>query len=153
MKKLLLAFVAVMVMASSAYAAQVTKEIIDEELNTSNSVAEADLNIADAKRVSFFVNIDNNRTTASVTAKVTAAYSLNGTDWTDISWLDVAGGVTPQTTETTTAKKQQYIGWIDNRLIGKYIRVRVHADELTATPAHYTAADHADLSVTIVEDK
>jgi hypothetical protein len=152
MKKLVLVFMASVLLASQAYCAQVTKEIIDRTLSKTSSTGEADINIADSKRVSFFVNIDNSATTAAVTATVTAATSLNGTDWTDISWLDVAGGVTPQTTETTTAKKQQYVGWLDNRLIGRYLRIRVNATNMTSYPSAY-ASETADLSVTVVQDK
>ena len=146
-----LVVVMVMLMASVCFANQVQKEIIDETLSETNTVAEADLNIADAKRVSFFATIDCNRTTASVTATVTAAYSLNGTDWTDISWMDVAGGATPQTTETTTLKKQTYVGWIHPTLIAKYIRIRANATNMTTYST--TTGDSATLSVTVVQDK
>jgi hypothetical protein len=148
-----LVVVMVMLMASVAFGAQVQKEIIDDTLSKSDAVSEADLNISDAKRVTFFMTLNNSATTAAVTATVTAATSLNGTDWTDISWMDVAGGVTPQTTETTTLTKQTYVGWIDNRLIAKYIRIRVKAVNLNDYPEAYGATTTADLNVSVVQDK
>jgi hypothetical protein len=154
MKKLVLALLAVVLMSGVSFASQVENEIVAETLSTSNPVGEADLNIADSKRVSFFVNLNNNRTTAAVTATITAAISLNGTDWTDISWMDTDGGVTPQTTEDTTLKKQQYVGWLDNRNQAKYIRIRVNSKELGLNwNSMYTSADNATLSVTVVQDK
>jgi opacity protein-like surface antigen len=154
MRKVLAVVVAMVLMASVAFGAQVQKEIIDETLSISNAAGEADINISDSKRVSFFATIDNNRTTAAVTAVVTAAYSLNGTDWTDISWMDVAGGVTPQTSETTASAEQTYVGWLDNRGIAKYLRIRVYSVELDKNyDSRFTSADNATLSVTVVQDK
>ena len=153
MKKLGIVLLALL-MCGVAHASQVRNEIIDDTLDTTTPVVEADLGIESAKRVSFFVNLDNNRTTAAVTATVTAAMSVNGTDWTDISWMDVAGGVTPQTSEVTTGVNQTYVGWIHPTLIARYIRVRVNATELGLNyGSMYTAADNATLSVTIVQDK
>ena len=153
MKKLVLVLLAVVLMCGVAHASQVRNEIIDETLSKSSAVSEADLGIESAKRVSFFVNLDNSATTAAVTATVTAAMSLNGTDWTDISWMDVAGGVTPQTTETTTLENQTYVGWIHPTLIARYIRIRVKAVNLYDYPGAYGATTTADLNVTIVQDK
>lgn len=154
MKRIALAVLAFIFFVSPLHAAQTYTEIIDETLSTSNPVAEADAYIADSERVTFFMTLNNNRTTAAVTAGVTLAYSLDGVNWQDISWLDVAGGATPQTSETTTLKKQTYVGWIDNRLIGKYVRIRVNATELALNyGSMYTADDNATLTVTIVEDK
>lgn len=161
MRKALIVLTAMVMMASVCFAVQVQKEIIDETLSTSNTEAEADLNIADSKRVSFFMTLDNNRTTASVTATVTAAVSLNGTDWTDISWFDVAGGATPVTSEITTpnttsstsTKKQNYIGWLDNRNQAKYLRIRVVPTQIVADSTKFMAADNAELTVTVIRDK
>ena len=154
MRKFLAVCAAVVFLAAPAFGMQVQKEIIDETLSITNAVGEADINIADSKRVSFFVNLDNNRTTAAVTAVVTAAYSLNGTNWTDISWMDVAGGVTPQTSETTASAEQVYVGWMDNRNIAKYLRIRVYSVELDKNyDSRFVAADNAALTVTVVQDK
>ena len=143
-----------LLMCGVAHASQVQNEIITETLSTTNSAVEGDLSIEDSSRVAFFVNIDNNRTTASVTAIVTAAVSLNGTDWTDISWRDTAGGVTPVTSEVTANAVQQYAGFLDNSTQAKFIRIRVNANQLAGTDnAVYTADDNATLSVTVVQDK
>ena len=161
MGKVIAVVVAMVMMASVCFANQVQKEIINETLSTSNTEAEADLNIADSKRISFFMNLDNNRNTASVTATITAAVSLNGTDWTDISWFDVAGGVTPVTSEITTpnttsstsTETQNYIGWFDNRIQAKYLRIRVVPTQIVADSTKFMAADNAELTVTVTQDK
>ena len=105
MKKLVIGLL-VMFLAGSAYGAQTRNEIIDETLSITTSAYEAEIYISDSRRVSFFTTIDNNRTTARVTATVTAAISLDGTNWQDISWFDTAGGVTAVTSQTTTAAEQ-----------------------------------------------
>ena len=154
MKRLLLSLLVLIFMAGAGNAVQTYTEIIDETLSISNPVAEADGYIADSDKVTFFMTINNNRTTAAVTAGVTVAYSVDGVNWHDISWLDVAGGVTPQTSETTTAAEQVYVGWIDNRLIGKYIRLRIKSGELESNyDSRFTADDNAAVTVTIVENK
>ena len=152
MKKLLCVLL-VMFMAGSVFAAQTRNEIIDETLSITTSAYEAEIYISDSRRVSFFTTIDNARTTARVTATVTAAISLDGTNWQDISWMDTAGGVTPQTTETTTAAEQTYVGWMDDRLIGKFLRIRVNSTELGLNTAGLVAGDNAAISVTVVQDK
>ena len=154
MRKIALVVMGLFLMVSAACAVQTYQEIIDETLSITNPIVEADAYIADSDRVTFFVTLNNNRTTAAVTAGVTVAYSVDGVNWHDISWMDVAGGVTPQTSETTTAAELTYVGWIDNRLIGKFIRIRINSVELDANyDSRFVAADNAAVTVTIVEDK
>lgn len=151
--KRLLVFLAIMLLACNAWGGQVQKEIINSTLSKTNTSEEAEINIENSKRVSFFATIDNYRTTAQVTATVTVSMSLNGTDWTDISWFDVSGGATPQTSETTSLVKQTYVGWLDNRLQAKYIRIKINANDLKETAWHYMSLDTADISVTVVQDE
>lgn len=153
MKRVIFGLLALVLLASPVFAAQTQTEIVDETLSTSNTIAEGDCNVEDSERITFFATIDNNRTTAAVTAKVTAAVSIDGVNWQDISWMDVAGGVTPQTTETTANAVQTYVGWLDNRIQAKYLRIRVYADDLETSPSRYIAADNATITVTVVEDK
>jgi len=155
MRKVIAVVAAVMVMAlmaSVCFAGQVKNEIINETLSKSNTVGEADIRIDGAERITFFGTIDNSAATAAVTARVTAAMSMNGTDWTDISWFDVAGGATPQTSEKTTDAVQTYVGWLDNRLMAKYLRIRVNADCISGEPHKYVS-ETAMLSVTVVQDR
>ena len=154
MKRVILGALVLMMLSGQAFASQTQTTAIDKTMSTANTTAEGDVFIADAKRVSVFTTIVNNRTTAAVTLTVTMAYSVDGLNWQDISWMDVAGGVTPQTTESTTLARETYIGWIDNRLVGKYLRIRVDATELGLNAnGMYTSADNAALTVTVVEDK
>jgi len=154
MKRVILGALVLMMLSGQAFASQTQTTAIDKTMSTANTTAEGDVFIADAKRVSVFTTIVNNRTTAAVTLTVTMAYSVDGLNWQDISWMDVAGGVTPQTTESTTLARETYIGWVDNRLVGKYLRIRVDATELGLNAnGMYTSADNAALTVTVVEDK
>lgn len=127
------------------YALSDITTMIDEETlsGTADTVA-ADRYIADAKRVTFFITYDRDGTTAAVTTTVTVAVSVDGVNWHDISWYDVAGGVTPQTSEEFTIDTT-YAGWFDNALNAPYIRVR-------ATSAGETGMS-ADITVTLVADK
>ena len=153
MKRVILGALVLMMLSGQAFASQTQTTAIDKTMSTANTTAEGDVFIADAKRVSVFTTIVNNRTTAAVTLTVTMAYSVDGLNWQDISWMDVAGGVTPQTTESTTLARETYIGWVDNRLVGKYLRIRVSADDIISSPKNYVPADNATLTVTVVEDK
>lgn len=151
MKKLVLALFAVVLLCGVSYAAQTQDEIIDATIAEATPALEGDCYIGDARSVAFFTTINCNRTTASVTATVTAAASVDGVNWQDISWMDTAGGVTPQTTETTTLKKQTYVGWLDNRLAAKFIRIRVQDANMYAYSN--TTGDSATVTVTVVQDK
>jgi len=153
MKRVILGALVLMMLSGQAFASQTQTTAIDKTMSTANTTAEGDVFIADAKRLSVFTTIVNNRTTAAVTLTVTMAYSVDGLNWQDISWMDVAGGVTPQTTESTTLARETYIGWVDNRLVGKYLRIRVSADDIISSPKNYVPADNATLTVTVVEDK
>lgn len=151
MKKCILALLALMFLVSPCFGLQTERKIIDTTISESNPAIEADLNIADSKRVAFFTTLVCNRTTASVTATITVAVSVDGVNWQDISWMDVAGGATPQTTETTTLTKQTYVGWLDNRIQAEYIRIRVQSSDMYLYSV--TSGDSATVTVTVVEDK
>jgi len=144
-KKLLFAIALVALLAGQVYAGQVITEIIPEETLTGTSDrVEADLNIADAEKVTFFVTYDQDGSTVGVTSTVSVAVSLDGTNWQDISWFDVAGGVTPQTSEQLTTDAT-YVGWLDSRLTSKYIRIAVKSSG--------AVGENADVAVNLVEDK
>jgi len=132
-------------LAGHAYAGQTQVEIIPtERLTGVSDRIEADRNIADAERVTFFVTYDQDGTTVGVTSTVTVAVSVDGTNWQDISWFDVAGGVTPQTSEELTTDTT-YVGWLDSRITAKYIRIAVKSSG--------AVGENADVSVTLVEKK
>lgn len=147
MKKWLAVFI-VMLMAVPCYAANVNKEIIDTTLNTTTPFTAENLYIGDAEKVSFFVTYDSSRATAAVTANVTMAASIDGINWTDISWFDVAGGGIPQTSETLSLDGT-YVGWMFYSLPAQQIRIRANM----VNSAVYGPGETAGITVTIVENK
>ena len=146
MRKFLAVLVVLACLAVPAYAVQTDKTVIDAEAFTSTvDFIEADVNISESKRVTFFTNWDRTPTTACATATVTAAMSVDGSHWEDISWIDVAGGLTPQTSEVLGADGI-YIGYIDPIVIAPYIRIGVWfaGDETTSS---------GTITVDVIEDK
>jgi len=148
MKRIWLVVLAVALLVSPVFAAQTTTEIIDTTLTNSVPAKEADSYIGDADKVSFFVTLNSSSTTTGVTANVTVAASIDGIHWQDISWFDVAGGATPQTSETLTSSGT-YVMWVDKALTAPYIRVRVNM----VNSAVYGVGDTGGISVTVVEKK
>lgn len=147
MKKLLIAGLALMFMVGVAGASQVQTDIIDTDLTNTSPAVEGDLYVGSADKVTFFVTYDSARTTAAVTMSVTAAASIDGVNWTDISWFDVAGGGIPQTSETI-GTDSTYVGWFFNSLTTPQIRIR-------ATLPNYAVygPETSGIVVTVVEKK
>ena len=141
-----------LLLAVPCYAGQVQKEIINTTLTKAAPAVEADYGLGDAEKVSFFMTIDNSATTAAITASVTVAASVDGINWTDISWFDVAGGGIPQELETTTGAEQTYVGWRFSSFPTPQIRIRVNATNMSDNPSAY-ASETATISVTVVEDR
>ena len=144
--KLTCVLLVLVLFACSAYAGQDIVTMIDAETLTGGSdTVAADRYIGDADRVTFFVTYDQDGTTVAVTASVTVAISVDGINWQDISWFDVAGGVTPVTSEILGADAT-YTGWLDKAITAPYIRIRV----TTSGPDDSVTAD---ATVTLVVDK
>src|SRR3990167_362364 len=155
MKRAWLVALILVLSASPLFAAQTTKTLInDETISGSSPAVEADSYIGDAEKVTFFITYDSNRTTAAVTAKVTIAVSIDGTNWHDISWFDVAGGATPQTSEDLSfvAGDGTYVGWFDKSLTAPQMRIRVNITAAGITKS-YGPGETADVTVTIIEKK
>jgi len=151
MKKILLTLLAVLFFASPVYSAQTQTEIIESTtLSKSNLAIEGQRYVGDAEKVSFFVTYDSSRETAAVSATVTAAYSIDGINWQDISWFDVAGGATPVTSEVLQLDGN-YVGWFDKALTAPIIRIRVHLKDVHDVA--YGDGETAGVTVTIVESK
>ena len=151
MKRIWLVVLAAALLVSPVFAAQTQDKITDETLTTSSTVLWDDIDIQNAKRVSFFVTNDttiNGTTALGVTLSVTASISMDGINWKDISWFDVAGTTTPVTSEVLTIDTN-YVGWMDNRLIGRYLRIGI---KMTA-PTEYGPSDSGAVTVTVTQDK
>lgn len=148
MRKIGLMVFGLLLLANIAFAGQTETEIIDTTLSTTTTGAEADVYIGDADRVTFFITYDSAWDTAAVTAVVTVAISLDGTNWQDISWFDVAGGPTPQTSETLTLDGT-YTGWLFRGVTAPRLRIRVSLPNY----AVYGPEDTAGVTVTVVQKK
>ena len=154
MNKALLAVLMVFLLVTPSYAAQTQKTIVDEvTISKASPLAEGNTNISEAEKVTFFVTYTSSSPTEGVTANVTASISYDGIHWQDISWFDVAGGVTPQTSETLTTN-QTYVGWFDKALTAPRIRIGINMSEANAPAAvGYGAEMTATVTVKIIEKK
>lgn len=149
MKRLVLVLLAVVLMCGVSHAAQVVETIIDDVTLAKGSATDnGTAQIVGADKVAFFVTYDSSRTTAAVTATVQAAISYDGTNWATANWFDVAGGATPQSSETLSTDTT-YVGWLDKGLAGQQLKITVTLDNA----AVYGAGDTADVSVNVVEKK
>ena len=148
MKKVIIAVALLALLAGHVYASQRVSELVNETLSKTNTnTGWVERNIADSKRVSFFVTMDSSSTTTAVTTQVTAQVSADGTNWADIKWSDLAGGTTAQVTETLS-KDGTYLMWFDSTVPMPYVRIKVLTEKASAWPA-----DSAAITVNLVEEK
>jgi len=145
MKKLVICLLALVFIANLSFANQLQTEVIETETLTGVSdTTSGDIYVGDSKRVTFFITYDQDGTTVGITTTITVAISADGTNWHDVSWFDVAGGATAQTSEELT-DDATYAGWLDTKITAPHIRIRA-----TSTGA---IGENADITVTVVEDK
>jgi hypothetical protein len=148
LKKCVIVLALLALLAGQVYAGQIVKELANETLSSSNTdTGWIESNLADSKRVSFFVTMDSSSTTTAVTTQVTAQVSADGTNWTDIKWSDLAGGTTAQVTETISGDGT-YLMWLDSNIPMPYVRIKVLTEKASAWPA-----DSAAITVNLVEEK
>ena len=149
MKKLIGVLLILGMMALPAFGRQVETVVIDDVnfASASGTSSERDVFIGDSDKVSFFVTYDQTGTTVAVTANVTAALSVDGINWEDISWFDVAGGVTPQTSEDMTSDNT-YFGYFNDAITAPHLRIRA-----TYTGEECHTGMGADITITVVEKK
>jgi len=155
MNKILIALMLVL-LTNPLYAAQTQKTIINDTVITKASpVAQGDIYIGDADKVAFFITYDSNRTTAAITANVTAAISIDGVNWQDISWFDVAGGVTPVTSEDlnfSNPSDGNYIGMLEYGVTAPYLKIYMKVNNLTDASI-LGPVEAATVTVTVIEKK
>jgi len=162
MKRILITFLILVLLSSTAYGAAMKKKTIADEVElsaTTENTGWLQNYVANADRVAYFVNIDTSATTVPVTADVTIQASADGTDWADISWLDLAGGpATYQINESLTAvadtDEMNYIMWLDTSIAMPHLRFKVVVDAGNwDEDANVGNDDTIDVTITIVEDK
>lgn len=153
MNKVCLIVLLMALMASPVFAAQTQRTIVNGvTINRATPETEGTINVSDAEKIAFFVTYNSSSTTTGVTATVTASASVDGVNWQDISWFDVAGGVTPQTSEALDTNGTSYIGWFDKALTAPYIRIGLDITE-AGDATIYGPVETATITVTVVEKK
>ena len=135
-------------LVSPCFATQRVKTNAEETLTkTTTDTGWEQYFVGNAKKVTFFITLDSSSTTSSVTVGVTLQASADGTNWTDISWFDIAGGTTKQTDETMgSLGDETYIMWTDKNILMPHIRIKVYQ-------AGNWDTQTGGVTISIVEDK
>jgi opacity protein-like surface antigen len=134
MKKLLSVLLALMLLASPVFAANVLNtEIMDLTFDDDPTSGVSDtLLIAGYDKVAFYVLYDETEVGNSISAAVTLDVSYDGINWlTGMSFYDIAGGATLQTSQTISADGW-YVFWLNKDICGPYVRVAVTATNTDA---------------------
>jgi len=142
-KKLIFILLACLFITSQAFAGEVNETLIATTLlDDSPTSATGEAYIQDYKKIGFWVSYDETQVGASVSLTVAITVSYDGTNYVAGSFMDVAGTVTPQTSETISSNGW-YFFWLDANWPYKYITVTLtgnntDADD-TASVACYIA--------------
>ena len=128
MKKLIL-LLAFLCFCSPAFAARTSiNKVIDAvTLDADPTSASGSIRVGSADKLSFFVSYDETEV-GGIQVSVTLDVSYDGTNWSDASFYDYAGGSTLQTSETLTADTTtDYYFWMNSDLAVPYVRVVITA--------------------------
>jgi len=141
MKKLILTMLTVMLTVGLAFASPVNTTIISTTQldNDPTSVVSSVYNIQDYKKVGFWVSYDETQVGNSISLAVTLSVSYDGTNFVSGSFMDVAGGTTPQTSETIS-DDGWYFFWLEDGWPFKYVRVTLTATNTDADDIASVAA-------------
>jgi len=144
MKKLLLVLMMLAVLASPCFA--VEKQLTSETLSSSSEdTGWLQTYVGEADKVTFFITRAGDSSTEAVTIEVTLQASADGTNWEDITWYDIVGGTTAQTSETIT-KDGTYIMRVDSDYLMPHLRLKV-----IGTPDAWAKQGHSECVVTVTE--
>ncbi|MFA5388863.1 MAG: hypothetical protein WC312_03815 [Candidatus Omnitrophota bacterium] len=131
-KKLTLALLACLFIASQAIAGQVVNTLIaTTTFNAVTTSATGATYIGDCKKVAFFVNYDETEVGASISAAVTVQVSWDNSTWLSASFFDYAGGTTLQASETISSDGNYYF-WFNPDLTVPYVKVTLTATNTDA---------------------
>lgn len=129
MKKLFALLLALLICITPAFAAQIPVTTIIDSVTLDadpTSVNSSAVQVADGiNKLLFYVNY-NETEVGGISAAVTLQLSFDGTNWYAANFFDIAGGVTPQTTESLTADAT-YVLWTNPDVAAPYYRVVVTA--------------------------
>src|SRR3990167_5032338 len=94
-------------------------------LDADPTSASGSAKVGSADKIAFFVAYDETEV-GGIQVAVTVDVSYDGTNWSDASFYDYAGGSTLQTSETLTADTStDYYFWMNSDLAVTYVRVVV----------------------------
>lgn len=141
MKKIFLTLLLILSFIGLAYASPINKTIIDTtQLDDDPTlIASSVYNIQDYTKVGFWVSYDETQVGNSISLAVTLTVSYDGTNFVSGSFMDVAGGTTPQTSETISSDGW-YFFWLDSGWPYKYIKVTLTATNTDADDIASVAA-------------
>ena len=133
-KKLLLIFAMVALMTGPVLASPVNLAFIPEtQLDDSpTSVTATARNIQDFKKVGFMVKYDETEVGNSVSIAITLDISYDGTNWVDAYFMDGAGAVTPQTSETLSSDGWFHCWFDTSWSMPPYVRMVITATSTDA---------------------
>ncbi len=136
MKKIFVAAVLAILMlwAVPSEAANVLNtNIMDTTFNAVTTSDYSDtVTVAGYDKIAFYAVYDETQVGNSISAAVTLDVSYDGTNWlTGMSFLDIAGGETYQTSETISSDSW-YVLWLTRDPSIPYIRVKVAATNTDA---------------------
>lgn len=145
MKKLLFAILGIMLAASICSAASDNQTVIaTTQLDDDpTSVTSSAINVQQYNRVGFWVSYDETQVGNSISLAVTITVSYDGTNYVAGSFMDVAGGATPQTSETISSDGW-YVFWLPDDYPYRYLKVvltatNTDADDIASVAAYMTA--------------
>jgi hypothetical protein len=147
MKKLFLALL-MCLFAFNAHAGNVAQvEIMDTDFNAVTTADYSDeMPISGYRSVAFFVVYDETEVGNAISAAITCDVSYDGTNWlTGMSFYDIAGGATAQTSETISSDGW-YVFWVNNLACVPYIRIKTtltntDADDLATVKVYMSARE------------
>ena len=137
-KKIIAVFIAVMMIASYAYAVLQIQQVDRTELmykqvtaidavlldDSPTSYTSAGIFIQDLGKVAFFWKYDETQVGATVSGALTIEISFDNVTYLAASFYDYAGGATLQTSESLSADGTYYC-WFNNALCVPFVRVKV----------------------------
>ena len=145
MKKLLWGFL-FLILPLTVWASPINKTVLtttldDDPINATSTV----VYIADWTNPTIYVLYDEPTSTAASVA-FSLDFSVDGTNWLDGRFFDLAGGTTLQTSENFTTDDTNYIAWLNNSVNYPFIRI-------SATGSGTDATNTATMVIYIVGQK
>lgn len=145
MKKLFLTVLTVLLAVGLSWASTDNKTVIaTTQLDDSpTSVSSSAINVQQYNRVGFWVSYDETQVGNSISLAVTITVSYDGTNYVSGSFMDVAGGATPQTSETISSDGW-YVFWLPDDYPYLYLKVTLtatntDADDIASVACYMTA--------------